>query len=105
MWHIADAMFSLIQKLEYKAKEQGKHLVKIVVRQLHWTCSCFGHKVDTLPLSVRNWSCPACKAELDRDINAAVNIRQQGIIKLRAEGLSVPANGGLRKSGHAPVAA
>ncbi|WP_290654374.1 RNA-guided endonuclease TnpB family protein [Idiomarina sp.] len=108
--HIADASWSgLIQKLEkleYKAKEQGKHLVKID----QWfasskTCSCCGHKVDTLPLSVRNWSCPACTAELERDVNAAINIRQQGVIKLRAEGLSVPANGGLRKSGHAPVAA
>lgn len=105
--HIADASwFSLIQKLEYKAKEQGKHLVKID----QWfasskTCSCCGHKVDTLPLSVRNWSCPACTVELDRDVNAAINIRQQGVIKLRAEGLSVPANGGLRKSSHALVAA
>ena len=105
--HIADASwFGLIQKLEYKAKAQGKHLVKID----QWfasskTCSCCGHKVDSLPLSVRNWTCPACTAELDRDINAAINIRQQGIIKLRAEGLSVPANGGLRKSGRALVAA
>ncbi|MGA4494572.1 RNA-guided endonuclease InsQ/TnpB family protein, partial [Vreelandella venusta] len=98
--------FGLIQKLEYKAKAQGKYLVKID----QWfasskTCSCCGHQVDSLPLSVRNWTCPACAAELDRDINAAINIRQQGIIKLRAEGLSAPANGGLRKSGHAPVAA
>jgi putative transposase len=105
--HIADASwFSLIQKLEYKAKAQGKHLVKID----QWfasskTCSCCGHKVDTLPLSVRNWSCQNCAIELDRDINAAINIRQQGIIKLRAEGLSVPANGGLRKPGHEPAAA
>ncbi|MCL5049510.1 MAG: transposase [Firmicutes bacterium] len=105
--HIADASWSaLIQKLEYKAKEQGKHLVKVD----QWfasskTCSCCGHKVDSLPLSVRNWTCPGCIVELDRDVNAAINIRQQGIIKLRAEGLSVPANGGLRKSGHAPVAA
>ena len=105
--HIADASwFSLIQKLEYKAKEQGKYLIKIN----QWfasskTCSCCGHKVESLPLSVRHWRCPACHAQRDRDINAAINIRQQGIIKLRAEGLSVPANGGLLKSGHAPVAA
>ncbi|WP_234985262.1 transposase [Oceanospirillum multiglobuliferum] len=69
------------------------------------TCSCCGHKVDTLLLSVRTWACSDCSVELDRDINAAINIRQQGVIKLKAEGLSVPANGGLRKSGHAPVAA
>lgn len=105
--HIADASwFGLIQKLEYKAKAQGKHLVKID----QWfasskTCSCCGHKVDSMPLKVRSWSCPVCHTEHDRDINAAINIRQQGVIKLRAEGLSVPANGGLRKPGHAPAAA
>lgn len=105
--HIADASwFSLIQKLEYKAKAQGKHLVKID----QWfasskTCSCRGHKVDSMPLKVRSWTCTSCGTEHDRDVNAAINIRQQGVIKLRAEGLSVPANGGLRKSGYAPVAA
>lgn len=105
--HIADASwFGLIQKLEYKAKAQGKYLVKVD----QWfasskTCSCCAHKVDSLPLKVRNWSCPVCHTEHDRDINAAINIRQQGVIKLRAEGLSVPANGGLRKPGHAPAAA
>lgn len=105
--HIADASwFSLIQKLEYKAKAQGKHLVKID----QWfasskTCSCCGHKVDSMPLKVRSWTCTSCGTEHDRDVNAAINIRQQGVIKLRAEGLSVPANGGLRKPGHAPAAA
>jgi len=105
--HIADASwFSLIQKLEYKAKAQGKHLVKID----QWfasskTCSCCGQKVDSMPLKVRSWTCTHCGTVHDRDINAAINIRQQGIIKLRAEGLSAPANGGLRKPGHVPAAA
>ena len=105
--HIADASWSsLIQKLEYKAAQQGKHLVKIDP----WfasskTCSCCGNKADALPLSVRHWRCQVCKTSHDRDINAAINIAQQGVIKLRAEGLSVSANGGLRKSGYLPVAA
>lgn len=105
--HIADASWTgLIQKLEYKAKEQGKHLIKID----QWfasskTCSCCGHKLDDLPLTIRQWQCPACSAQNDRDINAALNIKAQGILKLKAEGLSVSANGGKRQSGHAPVAA
>ncbi|SFX09291.1 RNA-guided endonuclease InsQ/TnpB family protein [Marinospirillum alkaliphilum] len=105
--HIADASWSgLIQKLEYKAKEQGKHLIKID----QWfasskTCSCCGHKLEELSLKVRDWQCPACLVEHDRDINAAINIRAQGILKLKAAGLSVSANGGKRQSGHAPVAA
>jgi len=106
--HIADASwYSLIQKLAYKAEAQGKHLVKID----QWfastkTCAGCGHKVEKMPLSIRTWDCAGCGTQgIDRDINAAINIRQQGIVKLRAEGLSVPANGGMRKSGHASVAA
>ena len=105
--HIADASWTgLIQKLEYKAKEQGKHLIKID----QWfasskTCSCCGHKLDDLPLTIRQWQCPACSAQNDRDINAALNIKAQGILKLKAEGLSVSANGGKRQSSHALVAA
>ena len=38
-------------------------------------------------------------------INAALNVKQQGIVQLKAEGLSVSAHGGSRKSGMSPVAA
>ena len=106
--HIGDASWhSQIQKLEYKAKQAGKHLVKIdqwfPSSKTHHDC---GHRVESMPLSVRRWDCPGCGATgIDRDVNAALNIRSQGILRLRAEGLSVPANGGLRKSGHEPVAA
>lgn len=41
----------------------------------------------------------------DRDVNAALNIKRQGILKLKAEGMSVSAHRGLRKSGVLPVAA
>jgi len=36
------------------------------------TCSNCGHQLDTLPLSVREWTCPACGATHDRDLNAAI---------------------------------
>ena len=106
--HIADASWhSLLSKLEYKAKEQGKYLVKID----QWfasskTCAHCNHKTEKMPLSVRYWDCPSCGTKgIDRDINAAVNIRNQGIIKLKAEGLSVSANGGLRKTSETLAAA
>lgn len=93
--HIADVSWDgLIKKLTYKAMRAGKHLVKINP----WfastkTCACCGYKIASLPLAVRTWDCPACgTTDIDRDINAAINIRQQGLIHLRAEGLSVPAN-------------
>jgi putative transposase len=105
--HIGDASWhSLIVKLEYKAKEQGKHLVKIDP----WfasskTCHVCQHKADAMPLNVRSWHCLACETLHDRDINAALNIRHQGILKLKAEGLSVSAHRGSRNSGKLPVAA
>jgi len=99
--HIADASWSsLITKMEYKAKDQGKHLVKIN----QWfasskTCSCCGHKMDEMKLDVRAWDCPACDTkDIDRDINAAINIKYRGIVDLKAAGLSVSASGGLRKT-------
>ena len=106
--HIADASwYSLIQKLAYKAEAQGKHLVKID----QWfastkICAGCGHKVEQMPLTVRTWDCPGCATQgIDRDINAALNIKHQGIIQLKAEGLSVSAHGGLRKTGTSSAAA
>ena len=98
--HIADAAWhKLLEKLEYKAKQSGVHLAKID----QWfasskTCSSCAFKMDKLSLSVREWHCPECNTHHDRDINAAINIKKQGVLKLKAEGLSVSANGGLRKT-------
>ncbi|WP_217533754.1 RNA-guided endonuclease TnpB family protein [Vibrio metschnikovii] len=89
--HIADASWhSFVVKLEYKLKEQGKHLVKLD----QWyasskTCHCCGHKMDDMPLSVRKWDCPSCgTTDIDRDLNAALNIRDKGILELKAAGQS-----------------
>ncbi|ADE15997.1 transposase, IS605 OrfB family [Nitrosococcus halophilus Nc 4] len=105
--HIGDASWhALTEKLEYKAKEQGKPLVKIEP----WfpsskTCPLCQHKMDSMALNERDWTCPSCDTHHDRDINAALNIKHQGILKLKAEGLSVSAHRGSRKSGMSPVAA
>jgi len=105
--HIADASWSgLLRKLDYKAAWTGKHLVQVD----QWfassrTCSACGAVADAMPLSVRAWECKSCGREHDRDINAARNIRQQGILQLKAAGLSVSACGGLRKTGLFPAAA
>ncbi|WP_370635693.1 zinc ribbon domain-containing protein [Plesiomonas sp. PI-19] len=34
---------------------------------------------------MRNWSCPACKTRLDRDVNAAMNIKVAGQAVLSCE--------------------
>ena len=104
---IGDAGWSgFITKLEYKATEKGVHLVKLD----QWfasskTCHCCGHKMPEMPLKLREWQCPGCSADHDRDINAALNIQHKGITELMAAGHVVKAHGGLRQSGSMPVAA
>jgi putative transposase len=77
---IADASWSeFVRQLEYKARWYGRELAGID----KWypsskRCSACGFVMDKLPLSVRSWSCPDCKAEHDRDVNAAINILAAG---------------------------
>ncbi|EJI7635633.1 transposase [Escherichia coli] len=85
---------------------KGVHLVKLD----QWfasskTCHCCGYKMPEMPLHKRIWRCHECGAEHDRDINAALNIRQKGILELKAAGLVVSAHGGQRKSVAQTVAA
>ena len=49
-------------------------------------CSCCGHVVDQLPLDIREWDCPKCATHHDRDGNAALNIRTEGIRILTIDG-------------------
>ncbi|MCL2122258.1 MAG: transposase, partial [Clostridiales bacterium] len=43
-------------------------------------CSSCGNKWEgELPLSVREWDCPICKAHHDRDINAAINLKYNAV--------------------------
>jgi putative transposase len=77
---ISDASWSdLRSMLEYKCDWYGRDLV-VVDRWLpsSKTCSHCGHLLDTLPLRVREWTCPGCGASHDRDVNAARNILAAG---------------------------
>lgn len=62
--------------LEYKTKWYGSKLV--VAPQYYPSsklCSKCKFCLDKMPLSIRNWRCPYCHADHDRDINAAKNLR------------------------------
>ena len=74
--------------LTYKANWHGKNILKVNrFFASSKICSHCHHKLDSLPLSVRNWACPSCQTHHDRDINAASNIRHQALAD--ALGLSV----------------
>jgi len=73
------ALGDFLQILEWVAHKKGKMVIYIDP----WypsskTCSCCGHILDELDLSVRRWRCPSCHQVNDRDENAAVNIKRVG---------------------------
>ena len=73
------ALGDFLQILEWVAKKKG-NLVTFIDP---WypstkTCSCCGHVLDELDLSVRRWRCPSCHQVNDRDENAALNIKRVG---------------------------
>lgn len=78
---IADmGFFEFRRQLEYKAAMRGGQVV--VVGRFYpssKTCSGCGHTLDELPLSVREWTCPGCGARHDRDVNAAINLKNMAV--------------------------
>lgn len=67
--------------LDYKMAERGKYIQKIdrwyPSSQTCSVCGCINS--ETKNLSIRKWTCPHCGAEHDRDTNAAINIKQEGL--------------------------
>lgn len=83
--HLAGAISDMAwgefrRQLEYKAERHG---VKLVVVN-RWfasskTCRYCGCKLEKLDLSVRKWNCPVCGEKHDRDINAAINLKNAAL--------------------------
>ncbi|ROR42600.1 putative transposase [Kitasatospora cineracea] len=85
---VYDAGWSaFVTMLEYKAARYGRRFVRIGrFEPTSQVCSNCGVKDGPKPLHVRMWTCGACGAVLDRDVNAAVNVA-------KAAGLAVSACG------------
>jgi len=78
---IADAAWStLTTMISYKARWYGKEVFQIGrFFPSSKLCSACGHKMTNMDLSIREWDCPSCGTNHDRDLNAARNIYQEGM--------------------------
>lgn len=74
---ISDVGWSMfLSMLEYKAKWYGKNILKIGrFDPSSKTCSCCGVINKDLTLKDRTWTCKSCGTELNRDVNASINIK------------------------------
>jgi len=84
------SLYRFKEILKYKASWYGREVFEIS----RWfpsskLCSCCGYKNKELTLKDRKWKCPSCGCILDRDLNAAINIRNEGIKTIKV-GMSLP---------------
>lgn len=99
------SFFEFRRQLEYQAAMRGGLLV-VVDRWFASSkmCSACGHKVEVLPLSVRQWTCSQCGATHDRDVNVAINLKNLAVSST-ASACGEEGAGSGRKTGVNPASA
>ena len=73
------------EQLEWKCKKFGSHFIKVSPKNTSRTCSVCG-QIHDMKLGDRTMIC-SCGNKMDRDINAAINIRNAGMNKILAESI------------------
>ena len=78
---IQDASFgNLVSMLKYKATWHNRKIIEIGrFYPSSKLCSNCSHRMQYMGLDIRNWTCPNCKIKHDRDVNAAINIKNEGL--------------------------
>ena len=82
--YIANSSLSeIVRQLEYKSRWRNKSLIKIdTYYPSSQICSkCGKRKKELKDLRIREIKCDICKNEMDRDINASINILMEGLKK------------------------
>lgn len=79
--HISDVSWSEFRRqLTYKSQWYGRKL-SVVDRYYPSSqiCHVCGYRNGKKSEDIRKWTCPHCNSELDRDVNAAINILNEGL--------------------------
>ena len=90
--------------LKYKSEWSGKTYIEVDrFFASSKTCSVCLNRVDSLSLDIRDWTCSQCNTHHDRDVNAAINIRNEAL-RILDLGTRSTANGGnVRQPGKTSV--
>jgi putative transposase len=78
---VHDASMCMVRRqLQYKGQWYGVHVV-VVDRFYPSTqlCHVCGFRNQALTLHDRTWTCPRCGTDHDRDLNAAINVKNEGL--------------------------
>lgn len=84
------SLFRFKEILKYKSEWYDRDIIEIDrFYPSSKKCNCCGYINKNLKLSDRTYDCPSCGSSVDRDLNAALNIRDEGL-KILKIGLSSP---------------
>ncbi len=73
------SLSTIVHQIEYKAAWQGVNVLRVPTHYPSTkTCSGCGKVADKVPLGQRVYCCE-CGAKLDRDLNAAINIKWEAL--------------------------
>jgi putative transposase len=84
------SLYKFVEMLKYKAEIHGKKIIQVN----RWypsskKCNNCGYHNKDLKIGQTEWTCPKCHTTHDRDINAAQNILEQGLIDLIDETMNL----------------
>ncbi len=80
------SLYRFKEMLKYKSEWYDRDIIEIDrFFPSSKLCNCCNYKNNLLSLNNREWTCPSCETKLDRDINAAINIKNEGLRILKIE--------------------
>ena len=82
--------------IQYKGARDGRLVVLVSPQYTSMDCSECGHRQE-MALDVRTYSCPVCGNTMDRDVNAARNILERGLLQVGRDTTELkPVENGVR---------
>lgn len=77
--HMIAPKYIFDDKLAWKCQKFGSYFIKVSPNFTSKTCSNCGFIFEELTLKDRIFNCPCCGHSVDRDVNAAINIKNRGM--------------------------